>query len=192
MHTYVADRDTGLRIIDVSDPTNPKQVAFYPPIEKQIGHAYDVAVSGNYVYLTRDYVTNRTDTTAKFIVLNIGNLSHPVEVASLYNKANLFCVTLVEGYLYVVDMYFGIHIINVNDPSHPKEVSNYKAVGLARHIDVNGNLAYVANYMHGLRILDVSNPLKPTEVEFYNMGLLYPESDYSFLGVAWTKMAIYT
>jgi hypothetical protein len=46
----VADREAGLRVVDVSDPAQPVEVGFYDTP----GHAYDVAVTGEYIYVA-DY-----------------------------------------------------------------------------------------------------------------------------------------
>ena len=47
---YVADRNQGLRVVDVSTPTQPAQVGFYAPL----GYARDVAVAGGYAYVAAD------------------------------------------------------------------------------------------------------------------------------------------
>jgi len=46
-YAYVADGEEGLRIIDVSDPSNPYQVAAY----NTPGYAQGVCVSGDYIYV---------------------------------------------------------------------------------------------------------------------------------------------
>jgi hypothetical protein len=53
VHTYVADRGTGLRILDVSDPSIPTEVAFLGTI----GDARNVAsAEGAYVYIAGGYI----------------------------------------------------------------------------------------------------------------------------------------
>ncbi|MFN3929222.1 MAG: carboxypeptidase regulatory-like domain-containing protein, partial [Thermoflexus sp.] len=46
-YAYVADREGGLRIVDVSDPAAPREVGFYDTP----GYAGDVAVVGSYAYV---------------------------------------------------------------------------------------------------------------------------------------------
>ncbi|MEO0112951.1 MAG: hypothetical protein ABIK80_03215, partial [candidate division WOR-3 bacterium] len=46
-YAYVADEDSGLRIIDISDPQNPQEVGYYDTP----GEARGVYVSGSYVYI---------------------------------------------------------------------------------------------------------------------------------------------
>lgn len=63
----------GFYIIDVSDPANPKEV--FHSIGKEI---YDIAVSGNNVYLAR------ADGTAQFDVLDISNPYNPEITGSFF------------------------------------------------------------------------------------------------------------
>jgi hypothetical protein len=46
-YAYVADGGAGLRVIDVSNPANPREVGFFDTP----GFAEDVYVSGNYAYV---------------------------------------------------------------------------------------------------------------------------------------------
>ena len=46
-YAYVADDESGLRIIDISNPSLPNEVGYYDTP----GYAWGVYVSGNYVYV---------------------------------------------------------------------------------------------------------------------------------------------
>ncbi|MFX1426166.1 MAG: hypothetical protein ACFFBE_06910, partial [Promethearchaeota archaeon] len=46
-YVYVADGDSGLAVIDISDPTDPGS----PVYEDTTGSAFDVYVSGDYAYV---------------------------------------------------------------------------------------------------------------------------------------------
>ena len=46
-YAYVADKDAGLAIIDITDPTNPGN----PIYKSTTGEAYAPTVEGNYTYL---------------------------------------------------------------------------------------------------------------------------------------------
>ena len=49
-YAYIADKDSGLAIIDISDPTSPGT----PIIQIQVDLHIDVTVVGNYAYIADD------------------------------------------------------------------------------------------------------------------------------------------
>ena len=65
---YIADAHAGLRVIDISNPSNPVEVGYYDTP----GYAWDVAVSGSYAYIA--------DGISGLRVIDISNPSNPVEV----------------------------------------------------------------------------------------------------------------
>ena len=58
-YAYVADANSGLAMIDISDPANPG-----PPVYCDTTYALDVAVSGSYVYVA--------DYNAGLAIINLG------------------------------------------------------------------------------------------------------------------------
>jgi hypothetical protein len=64
-YAYVADNWAGLRVIDVSNPSSPREVGFYDTP----GYAYGVAVSGTYAYVA--------DVWEGLRVIDVSNPSSP-------------------------------------------------------------------------------------------------------------------
>ncbi len=71
-YAYVADHDSGLQIIDVSNASDPMRVGGY----NTPNYAYGVAVSGNYAYVA--------DKLSGLQIIDVSNASNPVPVGS-YN-----------------------------------------------------------------------------------------------------------
>ncbi len=185
---YIAEGRIGLRILDVSDPSNPQQVGFYDTP----GSAMDVFVSGDYAYVAD---------SVRLIILDISDPSNPQEVAS-YNTPgvvrNVFVDSyngaVVGSYAYVADGNSGLIIMDVSDPSNPQEVAFYRN-RYVNAVFVSGNYAYVAADWAGLRIIDVSDPSNPQEVGYYvTPGWaedVYVSGNYAYVADRYGGLQIY-
>ena len=67
-YAYVADDDSGLRVISIADPAHPSEVGYCGTP----GLAWGVAVAGNYAYVA--------DEDAGLRVISIADPAHPSEV----------------------------------------------------------------------------------------------------------------
>lgn len=153
---YIADRNLGIEIFELSQPANPVRVYLYSPM----GFVDAVAVSGNYAYVAAGLGGVR--------VVDISDLSHPREIGAYETNAYATGIVVLGDYAYVITyastvVSSGLHIINVSNPSEPKEESFYAIRGMAQDIVVSGNIAYIADEW-GLVLIDVSNPASPLEL----------------------------
>ena len=98
-YAYVADNDSGLRVILVSDPANPVEVGYYDTP----GPAFGVAVAGNHVYVA--------DAWAGLRVISVSDPANPVEVGYYDTPGSAWGVAVVGNYAYVADYYAGLQII---------------------------------------------------------------------------------
>jgi hypothetical protein len=149
--TYLAGFNTGLRIIDVSNPASPTEVGFF---DTQ-GFAVYVAVSGNYAYVA--------DLREGLRIIDVSNPAIPHEVGSFNTEDRATGVVVSENLAYVADGLDGLRIIDVSNPASPKEVGFFDTDGFAYRVAVSGNLAYVADQGTGLYI--IRNDFVPTAVE---------------------------
>ena len=161
-YAYVADGDSGLRIISIADPSQPVEVGSLITPDS----AYDVAVSGDYVYVADD--------TAGLRVISVADPAHPVEVGSCVTPGQALSVTIVGDRAYVAAS--GLRIISIADPAHPVELGYCDSVGPARDVAVSGNYAYVA--AGGFWVISVSDSAHPAGVGFC------PGLGFEFNGVA--------
>jgi hypothetical protein len=161
-YAYVADGDSGLRIISIADPSQPVEVGSLVTPDS----AYDVAVVGDYAYVADD--------TAGLRVISIADPAHPVEVGSCAIPGQALGLSIVGDRAYVAAS--GLRIISIADPAHPFELGYCDSIGSARDVDVSGNYAYVA--VGELRVISVSDSAHPVEVGFC------PGLGFEFNGVA--------
>ena len=168
---YVADVNSGLRIIDVSSPSSPVEVGFYDTP----GYARDVYVQSGLAYVA----------DGSLRIIDVSVPSSPSEVG-FYNTPGGALGVYVQGSLaYVADYQSGLRIIDVSVPSSPVEVGFYDTPGSAEGVYVQGGFAYVADSSSGLRIIDVNVPSSPTEVGFYDTpgsaGDVYVQSGLAYV-----------
>jgi D-arabinose 1-dehydrogenase-like Zn-dependent alcohol dehydrogenase len=149
-YAYVADDESGLQIIDISNPSTPTLKGNYVTS----GAAYGVQVVGNYAYVA--------DGNSGLQIIDISNPSTPTLKGNYdtYGYAN--DVQVVGNYAYVADDYAGLQIIDISNPTSPTLKGNYDTYGYANDVQVVGNYAYVADRESGLQIIDISNPTTPT------------------------------
>jgi hypothetical protein len=158
----VAADEAGLRIIDVSNPSAPVEVGSYNTI------ASDVAVGGNYAYVTSD--------RGGLLVLDITNPASPQREALLTNPSctqNDWNRVAIDGSYAYVTCIFALHILDVSTPSNPIEVGHFSNAtvpeGGIQHIAVMQGHAYLSSYGN-LRVVDVSNPIEPVAMSSYPTG----------------------
>jgi hypothetical protein len=158
-YAYLADRYNGLRVIDISVPSNPNEVCNCPTPD----WTEDIALFGNYAY-----VAGRS---AGLLVIDISDFSNPTGVFSFDTPAYTMGVEISGDYAYLANYDDGLRIIDISDPENPSEVGCYDTPHEAQDVAVSGNYAYVADYLSGLRVIDISDPENPYEVGSCNTTL---------------------
>ena len=153
-YAYVADRRSGLHILDVSQPTEPTRIATV----NTPGNALDVEVAGSYAYVA-DY--NRG-----LRIIDISDPSRPQEVGA-YGLDYVWDVAVAGDYAYVADGRYGLRVVDISVPSNAYEVSYFDEVEDAYDVAVAGDYAYLADDDGGVRIVDVSDPERPGEIGYY-------------------------
>jgi hypothetical protein len=143
-YAYVADFNSGLQIIDISNPTNPTRKGSYDTS----GYAAGVQVVGNYAYVA--------DSDSGLQIIDISNPTTPTRKGSYDTSGWAFGVQVVGNYAYVADYDSGLQIIDISNPTTPTLKGNYNTSGYARGVQVVGNYAYVADDEDGLKIINVS------------------------------------
>jgi len=152
-YAYVVARETGLHIVDVSNPTNMLTVGNIITGGKAI--ALDVA--GSYAYVADENETLK--------IINISDPTNPTIVGS-YIHGYSHDVKVVGNYAYIANFSYGLQIVDVSDPANPTLIGSYdfddtNSTDHASGIDVSGNYAYLAYNDLGVKIIDISDPANP-------------------------------
>ncbi|MEM4390460.1 MAG: VWA domain-containing protein [Candidatus Diapherotrites archaeon] len=138
-YAYLADGSAGLRIINITNKTNPTLVGTY----NTPGTAYDVIVDGNYAYVA--------DLSGGLRIINITNKSNPT-LASYYTTGNYIRgidlqkgITANDKNVYITDSGY-LYNLRVSNPNSPTLLASYRASYNYYDVDVNGEFAFVAAY----------------------------------------------
>ena len=155
---------SGLRILDISDLSNPQTVASY----------YAGGSSLHDVYV-RDGLAFLSHWNAGLIILDVGNgmaggsPTNPVEVSRVATQGGQTHNAWYwpeGGYVFVGEEDFStpgiMHVVDVSDLRNPKEVATFRVPGTTPHnfwMDEARSILYLAWYSNGLQALDVSGQL---------------------------------
>ena len=145
---YVAARSQGLEIYYVDDPESAQLVANLTGI----GAAYDLDISGNFVYIV-DFFNG---------VLHIVDVSVPILpslAGSLVMPGDSRDIAVYNNFAYTADMASGIGIVDVSDPSNPVLVKSLDP-GQVQAVTVNDSKLFVGEG-RSLIIYDITNPVDP-------------------------------
>lgn len=145
----IANDTGGLRVVDVSEPTMPREVGSLP----EINDCLWLAAEGNLACAAR--------ASKRIAFIDISDPAHPAVVCDTITFETPYCVALDAPYAYVADYMTGLLVYDVSNPVHPRMISISATPGYTYGVCVDGNKAYVADGATGLIIFDVSDPAHP-------------------------------
>jgi hypothetical protein len=173
---YATHDGTGdMKIIDVSDRANPKEVGSWG-IDNPNRVLHDIFIKDGIAYLS--YWDDG------LVILDLGGAGKggtpttPVFVSRIYYpEGNTHTAWRWKDYVFVGDEIFPpnwdmnrpiaasgyVHVIDVSDLEHPVEVAKYEVPEAGAHniwIEDDDETLYLAYYQAGLRALDVSGELR--------------------------------
>lgn len=150
-YAYVANGDEGgLRVVDVSTPSNPSEVGSCDTP----GEALSVHISGTVALVA--------DGGSGLQVIDVSTPDNPAGIGSYDTSTGYARDVYFSGdNAYVADSGNGLVIVDVSDPTNPAEIGSYDTPGYAQGVHVSGNNAYVADGGTGLQIVDVRDPENP-------------------------------
>lgn len=153
---YIVGYKKGLRIIDISDISNPTLVG-------SCGEYGDgVVVQGDYAY-----VFGSIDA---FEIFDVSSPENPVLVGyiSQFNYSPLDSISVKGSYVYL-SSNGGIDIIDVSDPTAPIRITKYDSI-CAHDFVIVGDIAFVAGGYEGLTIHNISDPYNPFQISSLYFG----------------------
>jgi hypothetical protein len=171
-YAYIATEDTGIRIFDISDPSDPIEVGVY--ITESGPNK--IVIEGNYAYTT--------DGMFGLLILDTSDPANLSEVGSIESGEFANNITISGNFVYIAND-FTIVIIDVSDPAIPVLVSTNNINGMFRDIAVSGDYAYLADGDDGFRVVDVSDPQNISDVSslyYDNVWAIAASGDYVYLG----------
>jgi hypothetical protein len=169
---YVTDLDGGLKVFDITEPTQPLLV--YAETE---GMTYDLAVRGNRAYLA--------DGPDGIRILDISRPARPRLISQLQLDGVAQGIAVWEDLLLVAAGDAGLYTVNLYREGDPVVMAQWDTDGDARDVKTDGNLAYVADGPAGLKLVSLIRYDSPTL-----RGSLYTAGDAQALGLDGTFLYV--
>ncbi len=157
---YLASFDSGLRIIDISNPEQPDEVNFFDAG----GNSRAVVVEGNYAYVA--------NSSRGLEVIDISDPRNPAEVSVV--ETDWWCrnVALRNRHAFLIESYGAedcsrLRIIDIEDPTEPDVISSCNFDGWCYYIELTGtgDYAFIGSstdeheyYTHLIDISDIHHP----------------------------------
>jgi hypothetical protein len=145
---------SALQVVDISDPTLPRLVAWYGTP----GQVNSVVLVGNLAYVAEG--------TAGIEIFDISKPTAAVRLGRFDTLGSAENIEVVGARAYVADGVDGVAILDVSDPAAPAELlhidiimegtTSYR-VGSSLDVEVVGDRLYVAQMMAGMLIFDVAD-----------------------------------
>lgn len=180
---YVASREAGSFIVDISDISNPKFLCRYDCSELATG----VDASGNVMFL------GHRNNGVEFV--DVSDPEHPAHI-DLIKTPESQSVFYQDGYLYSGEWAKGqVTVFDVRDISNIQIVSTIDLQGYGDGIWAKGNRLYASTGHHhvnsakktqdgdghGMEIWDITNPSSPTFISRVEFDIFYKSgTDYWF------------
>ena len=151
----------GTSIVNVTDPTNPVQVAFIPGGTTSIWR--DIKTWGTYAYVVSDYTNDG---------LQIIDLSQLPNTATLVNQITTWFsrahnIFIDNGFAYVIGTEGGggMHILDLSNPTNPTRTTYYTGSGYIHDVYVwNDTVVVCDGSSQVYQLVNVSNKSNPQVV----------------------------
>ena len=153
---YLADRDYGLVILDISDLSNPHFLGSYNTSH----YAREVTVRGDYAYVADSY--------NGLVIVDISNSSDPHKVGHYDTDGAAVDIVISGNYAYIADSHGGFVIVNITNVNSPTFEGNFKISDTVRAVDLVGKYVFVACDDEGVIVLNVSDNSNPQFAGGYN------------------------
>jgi hypothetical protein len=164
-YAYVADGQGGLRIINVSDSTNPFETGNFTPV----GYIYALSLYCDSIILLATEPVPQHNYCGGLWIVNIKDPYNPYPMGCDTSFLDAMDVSYFSHYAYVSSWTEGIKVIDFNDPSNPYIIGEFLPPGYTWNI-VNTNIGpyiYAGEWRgNGLRTIDASEPTQPVTIDY--------------------------
>ena len=148
-YAYVSSGAT-LRIIDVSDPSQPAEVDTFTVPER----IYGFDVTARHVYIAGGL--------AGLHILDVSDPATPRLVATHQTPGQAMSVAAREPMALVVNLMSGLEVLDVSDPSAPTVIVTQDTPGYQQNVTLFGSVAVVIDQPSGVFLFDLADPTAPT------------------------------
>jgi len=155
-YAYLACRDDGFRIVNISNLDAPFDVGQFP-----ISNTNTLALAGKYVYVG-GYGTG-------LHILDVSDPASPLEVRQIPLEGSLNVVVIAGNYAFVGSHFGGFCILDITDPSNAEIVWSTSEIHEVADIEIHDDFAYLCSG-YDMLILDISEISSPQVIDSFRTG----------------------
>ncbi|MCF7805302.1 MAG: T9SS type A sorting domain-containing protein [Candidatus Marinimicrobia bacterium] len=144
----------GLCLIDVNEPSSPKEIGYYDTW----GNPQAVAINGDSVF-----IADRSKGLWLFTTFN--NSIRKINNVQTGWKAR--AVSVNDGFIYIAEESAGLWVIDEDVPEEPNEVSIFETDGSALSAAASDSFAYLACGSDEFRVINISDPVNISNSYYY-------------------------
>ncbi len=156
---FVTDGSRGVRIFDVSDPSNPTNSVTYQTTRARDVVTALVVVDSLYHMFVADgengFRVGELYYEEAFDLWFVNQLDHE------YPLGNARGIFVLEDLALLAMEEIGLAIYDVSNPTSTVALGTVDTPGEARAVTAHGDYAYIADWRAGLQVIDISDPLAP-------------------------------
>lgn len=169
-YAYAIEYHQALRVLDLTNPLNPTQVAVIGGVVNSQYNYNDIKLVGNYAYVSERYKgANIIDISSPTMISEASIISR-VDTKPGYSEG-IFAASLPYGnYIFLSTNSQGVQVINSTNKLKPVLVSNTRTPAEGDSIVVKGNYAYYGGRNTGIWVVNVSDPANPKYVAIIQTG----------------------
>ena len=166
---YVTDNLGSMKVINISDPTNPFILGTYttPDIAASVFVEDQIAYIAAYEGDSPQY--------QNFFVVDVSNPKSPTHLGncSTVSAAGDIArdVVVRNTTAFVANSGGGLCIIDLTDPANPSQIGSRDTAGTTTNLAIVEDYALLADGSNGLVIVDVTDPMYPSIVTTYSAGI---------------------
>ncbi len=147
----------GMAVVDISDPTAPRQLGRYEPPGHPYNRFYRGAVEGNWA------VGGGREDLLSIMTISEDGVPTLVSVHGAFRQT-YEGAALRNGFIYACRHDEGLEIIDLNSKSGITTVSEVLSLSNSWDVALQGDLAYVADGIGGLAVVDIADPYNPVHL----------------------------
>jgi hypothetical protein len=160
-YAYVADADSGVKIVDISDPTDPKFIRAYAPsnVVGSVFSSEDILYIGQY---GEGIITAKISPSGEM----------PTRLGEYKTRSSVEETTVLDGILVASEGSGGLEILDVSDPKNIDLLKSIQTPGFAWASVIEGDYIYVADGAAGVLIFH-KGPVEQSNEN--NTQVAYPQ-----------------
>lgn len=186
-YLYVANKEAGLTVYNISTVATPSLVATVPISAYDSLEVMNMTQSGNYIYLALGNTFNTSKTGMAIIDVTNPVLPVMTDYWELPSSTSGAGIVKAEGnYAYLGAMGHGLVILDISNKSNIQFVSrfvpdkNFPPIANpdttkinARGMEVKNSIVYLCHDAGGFRVIDCTNKLAPRETGHFCNPVMY-------------------